>query len=96
MITFCGLLLSNAARIVSADLRRVSSHECGVSQAECGVATNSDGRWMVRGTTVDDGPVRRVLVNGSEARRLAPEFLEWEADLDPQRTGVQHRLETVR
>jgi hypothetical protein len=51
------------------------------------VSTTSDGRRIVRGTTADDGPVRRVLVNGTEARRLAPDFLEWEADLAPQPGG---------
>ena len=39
----------------------------------------------VRGTTSDDGPVARVLVNGREARPLRPDFAEWEVllDLDP-------------
>jgi hypothetical protein len=46
------------------------------------VATTGDGRWVVRGTTVDNGAVRRVLVNGSEARPLSPDFLEWQAALD--------------
>jgi hypothetical protein len=37
----------------------------------------------VRGTTTDNGEVRRVLVNGQEARPLAANFLEWEIDLAP-------------
>jgi hypothetical protein len=36
---------------------------------------------LVRGTTSDDGEVRRVLVNGREAKALAPNFAEWEVTL---------------
>jgi hypothetical protein len=36
---------------------------------------------IVRGTTADNGPVRRVLVNGTEARALADNFAEWEIKL---------------
>lgn len=39
VITFCGAGPSNAARIVSADLVRMSSHAWGVKNAECGVMT---------------------------------------------------------
>jgi hypothetical protein len=46
-----------------------------------------DGRVIVRGTTVDDGPVRRVVVNDQEARALSPNFLEWEANLSPRPGG---------
>jgi hypothetical protein len=42
----------------------------------------ADGRVTVRGTTADNGEVKRVLVNGHEARPLAPNFLEWEVALD--------------
>jgi hypothetical protein len=45
------------------------------------VTTINAGRLLVRGTTADDGEVRRVLVNGIEARPVAPNFLEWEAIL---------------
>jgi hypothetical protein len=37
------------------------------------------GRLVVRGTTSDNGTVRRVRVNGQEARVLAANFAEWEA-----------------
>jgi hypothetical protein len=40
------------------------------------------GTVIVRGTTVDNGTVRRVLVNGKEARSVTGNFLEWEAVLD--------------
>jgi hypothetical protein len=49
------------------------------------VRTNHDGRLLVRGTTADDGEVRRVRVNGTEARQAAPNFLEWEAIVDGPR-----------
>jgi len=32
----------------------------------------------VRGTTSDNGMVRRVVVNGKEARVVSPNFAEWE------------------
>ncbi len=40
-----------------------------------------DGRFIVRGTTEDNGEVRRVLVNGNEARAVTPNFAEWEITL---------------
>jgi hypothetical protein len=40
------------------------------------VMTNQDGRLCARGTTADEGQVRRAVVNGVEARRVAPNFLE--------------------
>jgi hypothetical protein len=42
-------------------------------------ATKRDGKLVVRGTTADNGTVKRVLVNGAEAKALAPNFAEWEA-----------------
>lgn len=40
------------------------------------------GRTLVLGTTVDDGEVKRVTVNGSDARPLAANYLQWEIRLD--------------
>ena len=37
---------------------------------------------MVRGTTSDNGTVKRVLVNGKEARALGANFAEWEILLE--------------
>jgi len=37
---------------------------------------------VVRGTTCDNGVVKRVLVNGREAKATAPNFLEWEIAAD--------------
>lgn len=42
----------------------------------------SVSRGIVRGTTSDNGPVRRVLVNGREATATAPNFSEWEIAID--------------
>jgi hypothetical protein len=42
------------------------------------------GRLVVRGTASDNGEVKRVRVNGQEARAVASNFAEWEAVL----TGV--------
>jgi uncharacterized protein (TIGR03067 family) len=47
-----------------------------------------EGGWLVvRGTAADDRAVRRVTVNGREARALAPGFAEWEATLEPPADG---------
>jgi hypothetical protein len=40
-----------------------------------------DGKTVVRGTTADNGPVKRVMVNGIAARATAANFAEWEAVL---------------
>jgi hypothetical protein len=46
------------------------------------VGTTRDGRVTVRGACIDDGDIRSVRVNGSPARPLAPNFLEWEAEVE--------------
>jgi hypothetical protein len=46
------------------------------------------GKQVVRGTTSDNGMVRRVLVNGQEARAAAPNFAEWEITLAGVRPGA--------
>ncbi|HYR58041.1 MAG TPA: right-handed parallel beta-helix repeat-containing protein, partial [Chthoniobacteraceae bacterium] len=43
------------------------------------VSARADGAWLVRGTTSDNGALKRVVVNGSEARALRENFAEWEA-----------------
>lgn len=43
--------------------------------------TIREGKTVVRGTTSDNGTVKKVLVNGTEARSLAANFSEWEATL---------------
>src|SRR5262245_58769715 len=35
------------------------------------------GKLHVRGTTADNGTVKRVRVNAQEARAVAPNFAEW-------------------
>lgn len=41
----------------------------------------SVSKGIVRGTTCDNGTVRRVLVNGREATATAPNFSQWEISL---------------
>jgi hypothetical protein len=45
------------------------------------------GKVVVRGTTADNGTVKRVLVNGRPARALRPNFAQWEAVLEKVRPG---------
>jgi hypothetical protein len=46
------------------------------------VRRTKDGKLLVRGTTSDNGKVKRVVVNGKEARAVAGNFAEWEIVLD--------------
>lgn len=54
------------------------------------VRRTAENKVIVHGTTADNGPVKRVLVNGKEARELRPNFAEWEVLLD---TAAGARLE---
>jgi hypothetical protein len=45
------------------------------------------GKVVVRGTTADNGAVKRVVVNGTEARALRPNFAEWEVTLERVTAG---------
>jgi hypothetical protein len=40
-----------------------------------------DGKLLVRGTTADNGTVKRVVVNGRDAKSAAANFTEWEIAL---------------
>ena len=51
------------------------------------VNTNASGRVVVEGTTVDNGEVRSVRVNGHEAKPLAPNFLEWSVEIEELPAG---------
>jgi hypothetical protein len=42
----------------------------------------SVSKGVVRGTTMDNGVVKRVFVNGREAKATAPNFAEWEISLE--------------
>jgi hypothetical protein len=42
----------------------------------------ASAKVLVRGTTADNGTVKRVVVNGREARPLSPNFAEWEVTLE--------------
>jgi hypothetical protein len=45
------------------------------------------GRLVVRGTTSGNGTVKKVLVNGREARALRDNFAEWEIALENSASG---------
>jgi hypothetical protein len=45
-------------------------------------ASKKDGKLVVRGSTLDNGAVKRVVVNGKEAKSVAGNFAEWEITLD--------------
>jgi hypothetical protein len=51
------------------------------------VGKAADGKVAVRGTTADNGTVKRVLVNGTEAKAVAANFAEWEITLENLPTG---------
>ena len=50
--------------------------------------SRTPGKLLVRGVTSDNGAVKRVLVNGAEARPVRPNFAEWEVVLDHSGTGA--------
>jgi hypothetical protein len=50
------------------------------------------GQVTVRGSTADNGTVKRVLINGTEAKAVAPNFTEWEVTLEKVPGGA-FRLE---
>ena len=43
---------------------------------------NDDTTLVVRGSAADNGTVRRVVVNGREARALSANFAEWEVTVE--------------
>jgi hypothetical protein len=46
-----------------------------------------EGVTVVRGTTADNGKVKKVLVNDQEAKSLAPNFAQWEVTLKDLKPG---------
>ena len=52
------------------------------------VAPPKDGKRLVRGTASDNGAIRRVVVNGREARAVAPGFAEWEVSVQDPKEGL--------
>ncbi len=49
----------------------------------------ADGTWLVRGTTTDNGVVKRVAVNGCAARATRANFAEWEAVVPAALAGTE-------
>jgi hypothetical protein len=52
------------------------------------IDTRDDGRIVVRGSTLDDGDVKSVQVNGRPASSLGLNFQEWEAVLEPETSAL--------
>ena len=52
------------------------------------VAATKHGTRLVRGTASDNGSIRRVVVNGREARAIAPGFAQWEVTVDDPKGGL--------
>ncbi len=55
--------------------------------------TRRDGRLVVRGTCTDNGTVKRVTVNGTEAKSVSGNFADWEAVLEANTTKVEAKAE---
>jgi hypothetical protein len=51
--------------------------------------TRTENGWVLRGTTSDNGPVKRVMVNGQNARPLRANYAEWEVALSTTAAGVE-------
>ena len=49
----------------------------------------NDGSLLVRGTTADNGMVKRVVINGREAKALGENFAEWEVTLAKTEAGAK-------
>lgn len=52
------------------------------------VASPRNGVRLVQGTSADNSEIRRVFVNGCEARAITPGFTEWEVMIDEPSDGV--------
>jgi hypothetical protein len=51
-----------------------------------------EGKLVVRGTTSDNGTVKRVTVNGRDAKALMPNHAQWEIVLDDAQPGRPMRV----
>ena len=54
------------------------------------VSKQADGKLLVRGTTADNGAVKRVVVNGKDAKATRANFAEWEIVLTDVRPVTAH------
>lgn len=48
----------------------------------------NDEKLVIRGTATDNGAIRKVMVNGQEARATKPNFAEWEIVLEKTGSGA--------
>lgn len=54
-----------------------------------------DGKILIRGTSADNGTVKRVSVNGRDAQSTALNFAEWAIVLDGGASSIEARAEDV-
>ena len=54
------------------------------------MSKQAGGKVLVRGTTADNGAVKRVVVNGKDAKATSPNFAEWEIVLTDVRSLSAH------
>ncbi|HSQ57410.1 MAG TPA: hypothetical protein VLM40_16935, partial [Gemmata sp.] len=52
-----------------------------------------DGRLTVRGVCTDNGEVKRVIVNGTDAKSVAGDFAEWVVVLEANTTRIEAKAE---
>jgi len=52
------------------------------------VKSTGPGTLLVRGTTSDNGTVKKVTVNGQQAKAIQPNFAEWEITLNKSGNGI--------
>ena len=54
------------------------------------VTKRSDGKLLVRGSCSDNGAIKRVIVNGREAKATSANFSEWEIEIAAGATVGAH------
>jgi G8 domain len=55
--------------------------------------TRRDGKLVVRGTCIDNGAVKRVLVNGVEAKAVGENYSEWSVVLEANTSRIEAKAE---
>jgi hypothetical protein len=56
-------------------------------------STLKDGKLIVRGSSIDNGIVKSVLVNGTMAKVLSGNYAEWQVVLDANTTRIEAKAE---
>jgi hypothetical protein len=72
----------------SADEKQLKRDDSSPNTIITFMASPKNGQRVVRGTSADNGEIRRVVVNGCEARAIAPGFTEWEITIEEPENGI--------